>query len=116
MKTEVLVAGGGLAGLYLAYRLEQAGIGYLVVEARGRLGGRVLSLPSRGGGARADRYDLGPAWFWHGQPRLMGLVNELGMSVFTQYSDGDLVFQDHQPTIFQLAGLPVGEHNGAVQR
>ena len=76
MNTDVLVAGGGLAGLYLAYRLEQAGTGYLVIEARDRLGGRVLSLPSRGGNPQADRYDLGPAWFWHGQPRLTGLVSE----------------------------------------
>ncbi len=34
MKTDVLIAGGGLAGLYLAYQLEQAGIDYLLVEAR----------------------------------------------------------------------------------
>jgi monoamine oxidase len=94
MKTDVLVVGGGLAGLYLSYQLEQAGIGFLVVEARDRLGGRVLSLPSSGHRARADRYDLGPAWFWHGQPRLMALVNELGLNVFAQYSDGNLVFQD----------------------
>ena len=44
MKTDVLIAGCGLAGLYLAHRLEQAGIDNLVVEARNRLGGRVLSL------------------------------------------------------------------------
>jgi monoamine oxidase len=99
MKTDVLIAGGGLAGLYLAYQLEQAGIDYLLVEARNRLGGRVLSSPSRGRNAQADRYDLGPAWFWPGQPRLMRLVNELNVSVFPQYSDGNLVFQDADGTI-----------------
>lgn len=99
MKTDVLIAGGGLAGLYLAYQLERAGIDYLVVEARDRLGGRVLSLPSRGRNVRADRYDLGPAWFWPGQPRLMGLVHELNVSVFPQYSDGNLVFQDANGTV-----------------
>jgi monoamine oxidase len=99
MKTDVLIAGGGLAGLYLAYQLEQAGIDYLLVEARDRLGGRVLTLPSRGRNVRADRYDLGPAWFWPGQPRLMGLVNDLNVSVFPQYSDGNLVFQDANGTV-----------------
>jgi monoamine oxidase len=99
MKTDVLIAGGGLAGLYLAYQLEQAGIDYLLVEARNRLGGRVLSLPSRGRNVQADRYDLGPAWLWPGQPRLMGLVNELHVSVFPQYSEGNLVFQDANGTV-----------------
>ena len=99
MNTDVLIAGGGLAGLYLANQLEQAGIDYLLVEARGRLGGRVLSLPARGSDAQADRYDLGPAWFWPGQPRLMRLANELDVSVFPQYSDGNLVFQDAGGTV-----------------
>ncbi len=99
MKTDVLIAGGGLAGLYLAYQLEQAGIDYLLVEARSRLGGRVLSLPSRGSDGQSDQYDLGPAWFWPGQPRLMRLVNELDVSVFPQYSDGNLVFQDPDGTV-----------------
>ena len=98
-ETDVLVAGGGLAGLYLAYLLEQAGIDYLVVEARSRLGGRVLSLPSRGSDGQSDQYDLGPAWFWPGQPRLMHLVNELGLSMFPQYADGDLVFQDRDGAV-----------------
>ena len=99
MKTDVLIAGGGLAGLYLAYQLQQAGIDYLLVEARNRLGGRVLSLPSRGPDVQGDRYDLGPAWFWSGQPRLERLLNELDVSAFPQYSDGNLVFQDRDGTV-----------------
>ena len=94
MKADVLIVGGGLAGLYLAFRLEQTGIDYRVIEARNRLGGRVLSLCSHGSDVRGDRYDLGPAWFWPGQPRLQQLVDALGLSVFPQYSDGGLVYQD----------------------
>jgi len=99
MKTDVLIAGGGLAGLYLAYLLEQAGIDYRLVEARSRLGGRVLSVPSSSDGGRADKYDLGPAWFWPGQPRMLHLADALGLDVFSQYSDGNLVFQDQDGTI-----------------
>ena len=93
-RTDILIAGGGLAGLYLAYQLEQAGMDYLIVEARNRLGGRVLSVPASDNDSQTDQYDLGPAWFWPGQPRLLNLMNELGLSVFPQYSDGNLVFQD----------------------
>lgn len=99
MKTDVLIAGGGLAGLYLAYQLEKAGIDYLLVEARSRLGGRVLSMPPQGRHVQAEHYDLGPAWFWPGQTRLIGLVNELGLSAFQQYSDGNLVFQDRDGAV-----------------
>ena len=53
--------GAGLAGLFLAYRLERAGVDYLVVEARDRLGGRVLSLPLQASDGQTDQYDLGPA-------------------------------------------------------
>ncbi len=99
MKTDVLIAGGGLSGLYLANQLEQDGIDYLLVEARDRLGGRVLSSPSQGHNAQADRYDLGPAWFWPDQPRLTRLLNELDVGVFPQFSDGNLVFQDANGTL-----------------
>jgi len=99
MKMDVLIAGGGLAGLYLAYLLEQAGIDYRVAEARSRLGGRVLSVPSTGDGGGGDRYDLGPAWFWPGQPRVLRLTDALGLDVFSQYSDGNLVFQDQDGTV-----------------
>lgn len=98
-KTGVLIVGAGLAGLFLAYRLERAGVDYLVVEARDRLGGRVLSLPLQSSDGQTDQYDLGPAWFWPGQPRLMHLVSELSLSVFAQFSDGNLVFQDRDGTV-----------------
>ena len=91
--------GAGLAGLFLAYRLERAGVDYLVVEARDRLGGRVLSLPLQSSDGRTDQYDLGPAWFWPGQQRLVHLVSELSLSVFEQFSDGNLVFQDRDGTV-----------------
>jgi monoamine oxidase len=41
----VIVVGGGLAGLAAAYELMSAGYRVHVYEARGRLGGRVLSMP-----------------------------------------------------------------------
>ncbi|MEQ6886496.1 FAD-dependent oxidoreductase [Salicola sp. Rm-C-2C1-2] len=89
--TQVAVVGGGLAGLALAERLQQAGFDFQLFEARERLGGRVESVTCMGVG-----FDLGPAWFWSTQPRMAGLCDRLGLAVFEQYSTGDLLFEDTQ--------------------
>ncbi len=41
---EVAVVGGGIAGMYLAYILKKHGLKVLVLEASGRIGGRILTL------------------------------------------------------------------------
>jgi monoamine oxidase len=56
---EIVVIGGGAAGLAAARRLHQAGIKCLVVEARSRLGGRAWSVTESSGFA----LDLGCGWF-----------------------------------------------------
>ncbi|MBQ0991183.1 FAD-dependent oxidoreductase [Micromonospora sp. H61] len=42
-ETDVVIVGGGLAGLAAARRLHRAGVPWLLVEAEGRLGGRVAT-------------------------------------------------------------------------
>lgn len=94
--TDVLIVGAGLAGLYLADRLQQAGRDYVVLEARHRLGGRILSSRSQSAGETDARYDLGPAWFWPGQANMERLIKELGLEVFEQFSRGNLAFEDRK--------------------
>ncbi|WP_407277604.1 FAD-dependent oxidoreductase [Aromatoleum evansii] len=93
MKTPVLVVGGGLAGLTAARHLHRAGIGFQLLEARDRLGGRILSTDAAGL-ASDDGFDLGPSWFWPGMQSAMSyLVADLGLSAFPQNSEGDMLFQ-----------------------
>jgi len=54
---DVVVIGGGAAGIAAAHRLYEAGIDVLLVEASGRLGGRAHTV--RVGG---EALDLGCAW------------------------------------------------------
>ncbi|MGP8432441.1 flavin monoamine oxidase family protein [Paraburkholderia fungorum] len=98
--TRIVIVGGGLAGLYAAYLLEQRGItDYVLFEARPALGGRIQSLTPQGRGpAQArlttDRFDVGPTWFWPAfQPELDQLVGALGLERFMQYETGDMMLE-----------------------
>ena len=86
--TQTLIIGGGLTGLAIAQGLEAAGHDYFLAEARSRFGGRVMSQ-SHGDAA----FDLGPSWFWPGQPRMAALVHQLGVRRFDQFAAGDLMFE-----------------------
>ncbi|HEY7637197.1 MAG TPA: NAD(P)/FAD-dependent oxidoreductase [Gemmatimonadales bacterium] len=65
MKPDVIIIGGGVAGLAAAGSLVAAGKQVLLLEARERLGGRVYTSPTPGPGVPIE---LG-AEFVHGKPR-----------------------------------------------
>lgn len=99
MKTDIAIVGGGLAGLSLANRLNLAGRDFRLFEARGRLGGRISALQTDQGAV-----DLGPSWFWPGQPRMAALVAKLGVRVFSQFSQGDVCLEDATGRVYRGAG------------
>ena len=86
-----LIVGGGLAGLYAAYRLTQAQIPYVLWEAQPRWGGRIFSLPIAQNAELG--VDLGPTWFWPHQARMQRLCKELGLTRFDQPVAGDVLYQ-----------------------
>lgn len=87
----IAIIGAGLSGLYAAWRLHQAGQSVQVFEARDRIGGRILTVPSDIlGGA----FDLGPTWYWPDhQHRLPKLLDELNLSSFEQHTQGGMIFE-----------------------
>ncbi len=107
-QAEVLIVGGGLSGLHTAYELHKRGISFLLVEARDRFGGRILSYNAKNTSNTNSEYeassaaiDLGPSWFWPGQPHIINLINELGLSddVFMQAGKGDALYEDNQGNV-----------------
>ena len=76
---EVLVVGGGIAGLTAAWRLKQAGIAVRVLEAQERIGGRTLSL--RGHFPEGIVAELGAELIDTAHVSLRGLAVELGLEL-----------------------------------
>lgn len=100
MNTQVLIVGGGLAGLSLARKLQSMGCDWQLVESRDRWGGRVLTQTIDNQG-----FDLGPSWFWPGQPRIDALINELKLKRFDQAYLGDLMYQDESGAVHRGQGM-----------
>jgi len=72
---DVIVVGAGAAGLETARRLLARGLRVIVLEARDRLGGRVLSTTL----ATGTRIDLGAQYISTRQRRVMQLAGEAGV-------------------------------------
>ncbi|MBM3260240.1 MAG: FAD-dependent oxidoreductase [Candidatus Sericytochromatia bacterium] len=73
-ETDVVIVGAGLAGMTAAYRLRQAGLSVVVLEASDHLGGRMRSASyPEGVGAEAGLEE-----FWNNNPTI-GLIEELGL-------------------------------------
>lgn len=103
----VLVIGAGMAGLTAARKLADAGRQVLVLEARDRVGGRILTLRDQG-----EILELG-AEFIHGRPpELWNLIHEAGLETYELngkyacYRNGKLKKCDELGEVFRfLDGL-----------
>ena len=89
----VVVIGGGLAGLYTGYLLQQRNIEFKIVEASSRLGGRIFSQPHTSEVDNGLKLDLGPSWFWPHQREMMALMLHLQVDYFAQYTQGEALFE-----------------------
>jgi len=77
METDIVIIGGGAAGMAAARRLHEAGRAYLLVEARERLGGRAWTVQAQGG-----PLDLGCGWL-HSADRnsFVKIAEQLGFEI-----------------------------------
>ncbi len=116
---DVVVVGAGFAGLTTARELVAKGRSVIVLEARDRVGGRVLVQPIGDG----QVIDVGGQWTGPGQDRILALAEAVGVESFptygaeaqhVQYRDGALArysgpVPDTDPAL-------LGEFVGATQR
>lgn len=81
---DTVIVGGGLSGIYAASLLAVMQESFVVLEARPRVGGRILSPEHEGFFS-----DLGPSWYWPEiHPRMAYLIQALGLEGYPQYDRG----------------------------
>lgn len=84
LEADVAIVGAGLAGLVAARRLAAAGARPLVLEARGRVGGRLLNEEIGEGKV----VEVGGQWIGPTQDRVAALAAELGVGTFPTHDEG----------------------------
>jgi monoamine oxidase len=84
---DVLVVGGGLAGLTAARALLSAGRSVLVLEARDRVGGRIVNEDIGDG----NIVEMGGEYAGPTQDRILALAAELEIAMFPTYDAGKKV-------------------------
>jgi monoamine oxidase len=85
----IIIVGGGLSGLTLAYLLSKENIVATILEASPRIGGRIETIK----GTLQTPLELGATWFSDIHSNLIALIEKLGIQKYTQFSRGKCIFQ-----------------------
>ncbi|MCK9250907.1 MAG: FAD-dependent oxidoreductase [Solirubrobacteraceae bacterium] len=107
-QTDVVVVGAGLAGLAAARALTAAGRSVVVVEARDRVGGRLMGHELGAGGT----VEVGGQWVGPRQVRVNAWIDELGLERVETHDEGDNRFE-HRGRLSRYRG-PIPKVNPLV--
>jgi monoamine oxidase len=90
LEADVCVVGAGFAGLAAArYLQEEAKMKVVVLEAWDGVGGRVWGKKLKDG----TEVSVGGTWLGKDQSRMFDLVGKVGLGVYPQYDDGEMLMQ-----------------------
>ena len=97
---DTLIIGGGLSGIYAAYLLSRRNKSFVILEARERVGGRILSPEHQGFFS-----DLGPSWYWPEiHPKMAALIKVMGLKGYRQFEEGMGRFQRSNGAVRTVSG------------
>jgi putrescine oxidase len=107
---DVVVVGAGVTGLTVANRLHAAGRKVVVLEARDRVGGRLLTEDVEG-----VRLEVGGQWVSPDQTALLALIDELELEMYSRYRAGDSIYigRDGVRRTFEGEKFPVSDRTAA---
>jgi len=101
---DILIIGAGLSGLTLAYLLRNKGLNVKIIEARGRIGGRIYTKEKKD----TASIELGATWFGKQHAHLLNLLKELDISFFVQQYGVNAIYEPFSTEPHQLVSLPQG--------
>ncbi|HYZ57923.1 MAG TPA: FAD-dependent oxidoreductase [Streptosporangiaceae bacterium] len=101
-KVDVVVVGGGISGLVAARQVAKAGRSVLLLEARNRVGGRVLNHTLANGSV----IESGGAFVGPTQDNILALAAELGVATFKEYDQGQNVYLSHGVATYYTGTVP----------
>lgn len=89
---DVIIVGGGIAGLHTAYKLQKYTKNICILEKDGRLGGRIYTVTKQGVSMEA-----GAGRFNQHHKQLLGLLDDLGISDQKVEIPSDVSFRPSNP-------------------
>lgn len=99
---DILIIGAGLTGLTLAYYLKGQPLKVKIIEARDRLGGRILTSYQ----SEAAPIEHGATWLGRKHEALNALLKELGIDIFRQELGETAVYEPISTSPHQMVQLP----------
>ncbi|MDD9271582.1 flavin monoamine oxidase family protein [Paenibacillus sp. GCM10023248] len=115
MDNQVVIVGAGLSGLRAASLLHVHGISCRVLEARDRIGGRVMST-SVLNRPELGKFDLGPTWFWpQYESAITNLVKELQLETFIPYTKGEILLERFHNEPAERYRLPANANESSIR-
>lgn len=111
MESEIVIIGGGLTGLTLHHLLNKIGISALIIEARDRVGGRINTVKTKS----SPTIEMGATWLQEGQVSLNVLLKELGLDVFPQMMNEQVIYEANAQMPPQLVRIPPSQASYRIQ-
>jgi len=99
---DAAVVGAGLGGLVAARELRRAGRSVAVLEARDRVGGRLLNAEIGDGKV----VEVGGQWAGPTQKRVLALARELGIETFPTHTAGENVIEWRSRLVRSRGSIP----------
>lgn len=100
--TDILIIGGGLTGLTIAYLLRTHNLTIKIIEARERLGGRIHTVYNE----KTAPVEMGATWLGKKHTILVQLLKELNIGMYKQLMGNKAIYEADGKGATQFIPIP----------